>query len=711
MAYLPPVVLLWSMSAVTAVAQNTNGLSDGGMGDIVVTAQRREERIQDVPISVVALTSTSLRNAGVTSTNDLSIAVPGLELGRQNGSISPFIRGIGNRSTAPGEESAVPLYIDGVYVPTLTAGLMSLENVERVEVLRGPQGTLFGRNATAGVIQIITRDPGDKTRFDARVGYANYDTVEGSAYLGGALTSRIRADVSGYYMHQGDGWGKNVTTGNDAFKGFEHAFRGKLIFDVGDDTEIRIGADYSKARTNTPPLYTPLPGKVLTSGAPFFAPGTPYLGFYTVAENRDVSVTTRQWGANLQLRHSFGAIDLVSITSYRDVASRWILDQDGTPVNAVSAVLSEPAKTWTQELQLLSNTDGPLQWIFGAYYFDNRAKEDPLSLSGSNPPFSVFTIDRFVQIGAKSLAGFAQGTYDFEQGTKLTVGLRYTHDKRTIAGYDLRNGVLFAPSVSNQSATFGKLTWRGSLDHRFSDSLLAYATVSRGFKSGVFSAVAYLDPAVRPETLDTYEIGFKSDLLDRRLRFNGAAFYNNFKDVQVQSQVVGGIKLNNAAKARSYGFEVELQAEPTRGLTFAAALAYLDGEYLSYPGASFYTRTPTATIAATTGDATGRETIYTPHLTASVTGSYVIDNVTLNASYNYNSGFYFDVQNATRQPNYGLFNASIAYLSDNQRWGVRLWAKNLTAEHYYTAIVSQSYGDTATPAAPRTYGLSLETHF
>lgn len=688
---------------------------DDGVKDIVVTAQRRSQRLQDVPIAVSAITAGDLTASGVSSTNDLSSAVPGLELGRQNGAIAPFIRGIGIRSTAPGEESAVPLYIDGVYMPTLSAGLLALDNVERVEVLKGPQGTLFGRNATAGVIQIITKDPTDSLAMDAKFSYANYETVEGSVYLAGPIAPGIRADIAGYASHQGQGWGKNIATGNDVFLGSEYSLRSKWIFDLGANTELRLAADYAHVTPNTPPAYHPLPGKILTIGAGAYTPTTGYLGFYTVNENRDVRVVSEQWGANAQLRHSFGTIDLVSITSYRWSKILWTFDQDGGPTNAVSADTVEPSVTWTQELQLLSKNDSAFQWIAGFYFYDNVSRYDPITLYGTNAPFSIFTLERHSTMKARSYAGFGQGTLNLGDATNLTVGLRYTHDERSISGYDLRNGVLFAPSVGSQKAGFDKLTWRFSLDHRFSNALLVYAAASRGFKSGVFSAVAYLDPAAKPTTLDTYELGFKSDLIDRTLRLNAAFFYNSFQDVQVQSQVVGGIKLNNAAKARSYGMELEAEWHPVRALTVRGSLTLLDGKYLNYPGASFYARTATQTTGPTTGDASGLETIYTPKLTSSLTAQYAAavgsGHLLFDASWVHNDGFWFDPQNAVRQPAYDLLNGSIGYSPDGRSWGVRLWGKNLGGARYYTAIVPQSYGDTATPAAPRTYGVSLDVHF
>lgn len=673
---------LESQRAVAAeqVSNGADASGSRGVEEVVVTAQRREQRSQDVPISVTALTADSMQAMGISGTNDLAMSVPGLELGRQNIAIAPFIRGIGNKSTAPGEEAAVALYIDGVYMPTLTAGLFELENVERVEVLKGPQGTLFGRNATAGVIQVITRDPQEKFSADMHAGYANYDTFNAGLYATTSIAPRVRTDISLYGSEQSEGWGKNLNTGNDVFLGYEYSARSKWIVDLSESTELKLSFDYGKAKPNTPPAYHPLPGRILTSGVPSFAGSTPYFDFYDVSETRDVYATTRQWGSNAQLRHSFDAFDFVSITSYRDAETHWFFDQDGGPAPVVTPTSTETAQTWTQELQLLSQKGRALEWIVGAYYFHNDAAYDPLQLAGTALPF---VIDRYTDMKAESYAGFAQGTANVAAATKLTLGVRYTHDTRDIDGFDLRNGVLAPTTVRSQTASFDKLTWRASLDHRFSDEFMAYIADTRGFKSGVFSAVAYTDPPAKPETLDTYELGFKSDLLDRRVRLNGAIFYNDFKDVQVQSQVVGGIKLNNAAKARTYGIDLDAETR-LDNLTVRLAMTYLNGEYKAFPGASFYTRNDVRTVAQGTGDATGRDTIHTPPFTLSLSGNYkipaTIGEFILAASYSYNDGYFFDPQNAVSQSSYQLLNASVAYATPSGRWGARVWAKNLTDE-------------------------------
>ncbi|MDB5710726.1 MAG: TonB-dependent receptor [Sphingomonas bacterium] len=672
--------------------------------DIIVTAQRREERLQDVPVSVSVLTGSAVRNAGVRDVGDLSVAVPGLDLGRQNIAIAPFIRGVGNKNTSPGEEAATAIYVDGVYLPTLTGGLFALSNIQRVEVLKGPQGTLFGRNATAGVIQIITKDPKVQFSGDASIGYGNYDTVEANFYATSGIAPGVRADIALYGMKQRDGWGKNLTTGNDVYKGYDFAARSKWIFDLGPKATLKIAGDFESTRPVATPAFRPMEGKML-------AGGVPYSGFYNVAENIDVFATSRQWGLNGQLRYDLGWADVVSITSYRHNKVHWVFDQDGTPANLVSPISDETASTWTQELQLVSEKNSTFEWIAGFYYYNDRSAEAPLTLQGLVLPVTTL---RYSTQTAESFAGFTQGTFHLPGRTDLTGGLRYTYDKRTIFGEDVRsNGTTL--NYPKQDANFEKLTWRASIDHRLSDQILTYASYSRGFKSGVFNVIAPAGAAVRPEIVDSYEVGFKSDLFDRAIRLNGAAFYNKFRDIQFQVPVVGGTALLNAAAARTQGFELELQAVPSRGLTLRAALTYLDGKYTNFKNAPFYTQLPAGGNAAFTGDAGGNNTIQTSPFTASVGADYQINGafgaLLVAATYYYNDGFFFDPQNRVAQPSYSILNSSLEYTLPGGRLGMKIWVRNLLEARYYTNVTLQSFGDDAFPAAPRTFGASVAVHF
>lgn len=695
---------------VRAQAQNSavapTAESDGeGLIEIVVVAQRRAEPLQDVPISITAVTAEDMQVAGVSSTISLQNAVPGLSMSVQQTSISPFIRGIGNRNTSPGDESAAALYVDGVYTSSLAASVFSLANVERIEVLKGPQGTLFGRNAAAGVIQIITREPSQTPAAEMSVTYGNYDTVVGQFYGTTGITENLSADVSVYGMNQADGWGTNVHTGNDAFKGEEKAVRSKWQLDLGD-TQITLSGDYDRNEPIQQPYFRPQEGGLMLDG-------TGYLGFYNVNSTVDVRGVTEQWGSNLQIRHDFAAARLVSITSYRDVAVDVLFDQDGTPTRYTTAVFNQYARTATQEIQILSADDSALQWIAGAFYFHDKSAYDPLNIAGIALGSTI--IDRYARQTTSSYSGFGQATIEIIDATKLTAGVRYTSDKREIQGLDLINGAPSPAGPVDQSATFDKITWRLSLDHRFGEDVLGFAQYSRGFKSGVFSAAAPTTAAVRPEVVDAYEVGLKSDLLNRRLRFNASVFYNEFRDVQLQVPVVGASVLLNAAKGDVRGAEVEIQALPIPSLQLGASLSYLDGTYTRFPTAPAFIPLPAGGATPTAIDAAGMDTIYTPPVTATLSAQYkipaAVGDFDINGSVYYNDGFYFDPENRLRQSSYTLLNAALGWTSPDERWGLQLFGRNLGDSHYYSQVVPQRFGDTSTPDAPRTYGITLRANF
>lgn len=672
-----------------------------GLEEIVIVAQRRSERLQDVPISVTAVTSAGLQAAGVSSTTSLQNAVPGLQMSVQQTSISPFLRGIGNRNTAPGDESATALYVDGVYTSSLAASVFSLANVEQIEVLKGPQGTLFGRNAAAGVIQILTRRPSQKPGLEASVTYANYDTIVGQFYATTGITSNLSADLSVYGMDQAKGWGRNVHTGKEAFKGHEIAVRSKWLWELGD-TQITLSGDYDRNVPVQQPYFRALKGERLLDGSG-------YLGFYTVNSTVDVYGVNEQWGGNLQFRHDFSWGRLVSITSYRDVAVNLLFDQDGAPTNYTTATFDQYARTATQEVQLLSPNDSRVQWIFGAFYFRDKSAYVPLNIAGTALGSRV--IDRFARQATTSYSGFGQATVEVMDATKLTAGLRYTTDRREIHGLDLINGAPSSAGPVDQGATFDKLTWRLSLDRRFGEDVLGYAQYSRGFKSGVFSAAAPTNPAVRPEVVDAFEVGFKSDLLDRRLRFNASVFYNRFKDVQLQVPSLGASVLLNAARGDVSGAEVEILALPIANLQLGASLSYLDGTYTRFPSAPAFTPLPGGGATPIAINGAGLDTINTPPFTATLTAQYKrptsVGVFDVNGSVYYNDGFYFDPENRTRQNSYTLLNAAVGWTSSNERWGVQVFGRNLGNAPYYSQIVPQRFGDTATPDAPRTYGVTL----
>jgi iron complex outermembrane recepter protein len=688
--------------AAATVLSRTNGLEE-----IVVTAQRREQRLQDVPIAVSAVTAASAQAYGVNSAASLQLSVPSLDFSTQVGAGVPFIRGVGTNSAVVGSESPVATYIDGVYIASLNANIFSFNNIERIEVLKGPQGTLFGRNSSGGVVSIITREPSHITSLDAQIGYGNYNTVEGSLYATTGLGPNAAIDLAVYTRDQRKGFGRNPNTGQDLYRPREISLRSKLLFNLGN-TDVHLAADYNDTRRNTSGFVI-APGSIGADGA------TTNRGLYTPQGNLPEKGTFKQGGVSLRVDHQLGGVKLVSITAYRKVNNYIQLDQEGTPLPIVDVRGTGRDRTFSQEFQILSGSQSPVQWIAGAYYFNQSSAYKPSRLEGlafSPLPFlAVYGRQR-----TNSFAGFGQVTAEVIDATKLTLGLRYTVDERHVDG---RSETVFGTipgTAGDNKKSFGKLTWRLALDHKFGTDILGYASFSRGFKSGQFSTLDANSPAVRPETLDAYEVGVKSELFDRRLRANLSAFYYDYSDIQLD-RIQNGISIPfNAAKETIKGLDLDIEARPSSNLSVLGGFTILDGKYDSFVSAPLFLPTGVGGNNLVAADLGGTETIRTPKFVASLGAVYTIPtsgrgNFALAANYSYNDGYAWVPGGRLRQPSYNIVNSSISWTAADENLNARLWVRNLLAEKYWAFLTAAAVGDIGTPAPPRTYGISVGYHF
>jgi iron complex outermembrane receptor protein len=690
-----------------------------GVEDIVVTANRRQERLQDVPIAVTAISGDLGQKLGISSSSSLAAGVPGLTFNTQGNTATPFIRGIGNPSGAIGQEATVSTYVDGVYIASPQAMLFTFNNIDRVEVLKGPQGTLFGRNATGGVINIITRKPSFTPKLEAEVGYGSYDTLSGSAYASTGLSETLAFDVAAVASHQRDGWGTNLATGGEVFRDRNVAVRSKLLWEPSTRTSVTLMGDYSFSRTEIGLNTHQAEGTVGLGGIV-------YEGHYNIRNVPNTYSRVRQGGVSAHIEQDLDWARIVSISAYRDVKGVYTVDQDASAPVIVDATLRSRETSFTQELQLLSASDSSIQWLLGGYYLRGSAAYTPLTLKGL--AFGGAVIDIAGKQTTDSYAGFGQATAALLESTKLTLGLRYTSDSREVEGSTTASGFLVGSAT--QKARFNKLTWRVALDHRFSEEAMVYASFNRGFKSGTFNVISYASPPVRPEVLDAYEVGLKTDLLGRRLRFNASMFYYDYQNIQVDSIVNGGTILLNAASARVKGADFEVTAVPIDGLTLGAGGSYIDGKYKSFPDAPYYNSLPGGgnELASTPGscpagspftgngcDASGNRTVQTPEFTFNVSAAYEVkrDSGTYDANINlyHNSGFKWSVDNRLTEPSYQLLNGSIGWRSPDDRFSVRVWAANLLNTQYHVLVVHELPGDHASPAAPRTYGVKLGFKF
>jgi iron complex outermembrane receptor protein len=746
-----------------AATVSVSWLVGGGSGyaeplaEVVVTANRRAESNQRVPLGIASISASDAEKVGVTDAQSLAAVVPGLQFNRQANTSIPFLRGVGSPVGQSGDESSVALYIDDVYVPAGSASMASFNHLDHIEVAKGPQGTLFGRNATGGVVQIFTRNPTEQPELQLDAGYGNYDTGSAGLYASGPLTQQLLANISAYWSDQSGGWGRNVTTGTPTFRSRQYGTRIKLLWNQADRTDALLTLDYDKTVAQQGLGFMAFPGTGSLNPVPPFPNGgfPPAAGYYDPTENFDSEGDVRQYGASLKITHDFDWSRLVSISAYRDTRNDYVLDEDSGPLPLVNVELVTPETTFTQELQLISKPDAGLAWIAGMFYFNDKAGFDPIHFTGAAFAPLPFVNARGI-LTTQSYAVFAQATATILHDTHLTGGARYTWDDRTVrANAELGNDVLVPAPNSPQSQRWSSPTWRLVLDHSFSPDIMAYLGYNRGFKSGLFNPVVLpgdpIDAPVEPETLDAYTIGLKSEFLQHKLRVNIEGFYYDYNNIQV-TQILSAVShITNAAKATIKGIDVDISAVPLDGLTLTAALEVMQGKYESFPNGTFFVYDPvtggncTFAVAprpaavpcggvtpphydAVTGtwDLKGNHTIQTPPFSASLIGQYEIPtplgSFDVNLSWTHTGNYYASADNGkgqiapssaqnNQQDLIDLFNGSLGWRSNDHDLEVRLWAKNLTNVQYWSYADEISFATFYSPAPPRTFGVTMMKRF
>ncbi|ATE63661.1 TonB-dependent receptor [Rhizorhabdus dicambivorans] len=757
---------LWVASAHMAIAQTTavpaaaaEDASVQGIEDIVVTAQRREQRLQDIPLTVNAISAQGLERQGVTNTADLNAVVPGLNIAKSSTVVQPFLRGVGTASLVPGNDPSVPLYIDGVYHSAPAGLFFSFNNIERVEVLKGPQGTLFGRNATGGLIQIVTKDPTEELKGKFSLSYGNYRAVNATGYISGG-TDTIAANLSVVYNKQSKGWGRNlfqageggpIVVGTQTFAdrpvkraaGYtdEFGIHSKIVMTPDDRTTVKLSGMYVDVDTNQNHYRHPLPGRLLP-GPPGNNPYQYTGGFYDY--NSDVEWYNRnhQYMFSAEAAHEADFATLKSISSFLKAKAEISVPSDASPlISRATSFAHLVWKTYTQELQLLSNgQSGPdwLEWIGGLYYLHGRAGYDPQEVTLGYRHDGTFS--RYSFQTSDSLAAYGQATFDVTDSTRLTLGARYSKDRLSATQYQVGTSSVLTGANANGQVTilvpkervsFEKVTWRIALDQRVTPDVLLYASASRGYKTGALNhgALCATTPPIgvacsnivaptRPEVLDAYEVGFKSDLFDRRLRFNVSAYYYDYADLQVQAVV--GVPpvsvLNNAAQARIYGVDLESALQVTPNLRISANASFLNSKYKDYPAAVGFVPLTVAPYANRQifFDASGNTLPRAPKFSSTVAVDWTIPtsagDFTLTGSWYHNDGFYWDPQQRLRESAYDIVNGQLAYQATD-RLKLRVWGRNLLDKKYYSYQTATSAGDQGAPAAPRTYGIAVDFEF
>jgi iron complex outermembrane receptor protein len=739
---MPCPLQLMAQSTAAAAPQPAAAATDPvGLQEIIVTAQRRAENLQDVPISVTAVTAEALRNSGVEGTRDLPQLVPAVQMSRSGPSGLFFVRGVGTTNAASGEEGANAIYVDGVYLGDLSQAINYFNNIAQIEVLKGPQGTLFGRNATGGLIQISTRDPGKDLVAKGQFGLSNYQTVDAQAYVGGPLTDKIGADIALTAHDQGKGWGRNITLNRKNQTQRYDGARSKIVFAPSDSVKFKLAGDYFNSSDNQGLGWRIADGTIGTGG--YTSPG----GHDTTSNTPAIS-KLEQWGVSLTGSADLGFANLTSISALRRSRNHSAFDVDGGPLNLVNIDYVAHGRTFQQELRLASTDTEPFSWQVGGFYLKSEAttKQNQNGLAFAAAGLRANDIN--AKMTTDSYAAFGELSYAITPTTKLTGGLRYTRDKRDFTGSQaptLLTGAAGPVGAVTAALKYNELTYRAAIHQKITADISVYGSINRGFKAGAFNLQNPLTPPVQPQFIMAYEIGLKSELFDRRLRFNVAAYHYDISDYQVRSAAAanpGANILLNAATVKVDGVDVEFEAAPTEELRLFGGFTILDARFSSFGGAGAAFQAPiiypnpatcpanlrgtadpgiltpgarTGGYTTCFGDVSGNRTALAPKFAGSIGANYTIatgetGKLRLSVLYNYNSGYYFEPDNVARQGSFGLLNASVEY-RPTENVGVELFGRNITNTNYVVQDLSTGTGITEVLAPPRTYGVNLKFDF
>jgi outer membrane receptor protein involved in Fe transport len=688
---------------------------------ILVTAQRRPERPEDVPIFLTALSGRQLDQLQATDMASLGKVVPTLVMTRSGAFTQAFLRGIGKRSTL-GVENSVATYVDGVYLASSISALLDLRGITRVEVLNGPQGTLFGRNTTGGVIQIVTRDPEPGRLIEAEIGAGTDEYVRGDAYVA-AGSERFAGNLAVSLSRNG-GYGQNLFTGRADQGEVDHqlVLRSKWVWRPAEAVKLTLAGDYQDIDQD----FSQRPAK----GFPPI--GEPrVIGFRDGDQDGSNRFHFKYGGLSARADVEIGKLTFMSLSAYRRLVARYNADLDLGPQPLFSASPVARQEQVSQEFQLQTHAASRLRWIAGLYYIGIEERYDPTPFSYGGK-YSAMLGGRIGQTiedkgRASSYAAYGQASLLLGAATRLTGGLRYTIEHRSVRArgervFDNAPFVRPIPGLPlltekplKARETFRELTWRLALDHDFSGELMGFASASRGFQSGGWNLQTPQSPAFGPETIDAFEAGLKYVSGSGRFRADGSVFHYAYEDMQVSAFTPLGSLTTNATSATIDGMDLQVEARPDPRTSLTLGAQFLKARFDKFRNATCTDYDPAAPVpyAPITCDATGNRLPFSPKFKFNIGGSRELalgsaGSLRLSANAAYNSGYYSEADNVVRQKAFATLDASAEWRLNARSPALRLWAKNITGTHYYDALVTlPTAGVFQRPAAPRRIGVSI----
>jgi iron complex outermembrane receptor protein len=687
-------------AAPNALAQDAQSSAVSSVEEIVVTARRREESLQNVPASIQVVGEQQINALNASSLADLNGAMPSVRVS-QDGSLS--IRGISSNTRNIGFEAGAAVYVDGVYQGRPAGNDQDLVDIERVEILRGPQGTLYGKNTTAGALSITTISSGETWRGRANLRLGDHNERSFAGYVAGPLTETVGVKFAVFRREQ-DGFQNNVVNGEDYGNADSLGGRAELRFSDVAGWDLSLRGDYVRDDTNGP-YPEPVTG-------PFVVAGTD-----TIGEDLHRSNRVEGGGASLTAERDLGGGVLTSVTAARRLDTELIYDDDYGPLDLVWHHWEDAADQFSQEVRYASGTAGRLDYIVGAYYFDQVLDSfRPFSLFGD--PLGFYNR---VRVETQAYALFANADVEITGSLTLTTGLRYTVENKDLQ-FEQQGTPLFGyPDVplSRDSFEDDDLSPTISLRYQVTPDIMAYMTVSQGFKSGGWNPDLTLQTATDgfqfgPEKNTNYELGLRTQLFDRQLTLNATIFHMDYDDLQVSQFIspTAGFVIRNAASAEIDGVELELLAHPTSWLDITTGAAYNEAKYQTFLSGK-----------VSPPDYNGQTLTNAPKYSAYISGdiNFPISsswNVVLHGDYRYESAVWFTDDRVvlggleTARDGADMLNARVGLESD--RIEISLYAQNLTDERTLRSrvadILTQSFV-LDTYSAPRQYGVRIGYSF
>jgi iron complex outermembrane receptor protein len=739
-AMLASTGVIFMMSPKAHSQQAAAEGSSGELAEIIVSAQRREEHVVDVPISITAVTGKRLQDAGITDMGGLAAVVPGLHIDQASSYFQPSIRGVGTAIAGAGASSNIATYVDGVYKPNQFTGLFNFIDVDNIDVLKGPQGTLFGRNATGGAILVNTKGPSFDTQFEAKVDYGSFHTTNVAVFASTGFTDVLAGSIAAGYTHS-EGWVLNTATDESANRVLDYTVRAKLLFKPNDTFSALLTLDMNEIND---------PSGLAQSAYNGYSDATAFFGIPTVpsgdprriSDGQPLTNLTTGRGAALKISDDLGFATLNSISSgHWDHGAEDVTETaapnipNGTlPVQpcptaaacqylatggdlvSTDAFWGYTEKTYSQELNL-THTGGPLDWVVGLYYYWDQNTYNPFDLAfygplgagglldpTAKPPYPASSFinsgnEAYVNYGAlaESRAIFTDLTYDLGTLTSalekfhFTVGGRYDKDEAAAQKQQYASvaGAAMAPIA--RSTTFDSFVPRGVLRYAPTENSNVYFSFSKGTKAGLYNAYSLnvQDTPVAQERITAYEVGYK--IATPSFQFEAAAYYYDYRDQQVVTEEGANQFYQNVPKSTISGAEFHLAQRIVGDLRFDAGLAYTHARYTEFDNAATQTYTPLNGVVNGTANVSGMPMDRTPTWTGSFGPHYDLPffggRADIDATYSFQTKSSFDFDYSAFQGGYGLLSLRTSWTDPSKHWTFSVIGRNILNKTYLTQVL------------------------